>query len=139
MREIEMSTTFSVKKIWVANPTPQGGSNVGEPSKFSCKILQPPPVHALKWKHLSFWRFFLVFYGVSLTLQSLFFWQKKARIPEKSEDFPLCETLDILAKESKTHKKQGKLQNEKSEENEKKQGLEGRGFRVKIGHFPFNT
>ena len=42
----------------------------------------------------------------TLTLQSLFSLLKKARNPpDKNKDFPLCQTLTILGKRAKTHKK----------------------------------
>ena len=54
---------------------------------------------------------------------------EKARVfPQRSKGFSLRGTPKILGKERKKRtKKQGKSENEKSKEIEKKQGLEGQG------------
>ena len=58
--------------------------------------------------------------GTTLILQSLLFWQKSEDPPKKARIFLSAEPLKSLEKESKKRtKKQGKPQNEKSEENEK--------------------
>ena len=68
--------------------------------------------------------------GITLTLQSLLF-AKEQGAPEKSEDFPICRTPNLLGKrEPKRTKRARKTAKRKKQGNQKKQGLEGQGTRT---------
>ena len=65
----------------------------------------------------------------TLTLQSLLFLGTNSRTPEKARIFLSAEPLkEILGKEQKRTKKQGKSQNEKSKENKKSKDWKVRVF-----------